>query len=86
MMGTITKDDVIREGNIKVVLPWDGRVGELWLERMGADGPVFGLAGKNRDGLGFKFTSDWYYITSRDVYGDRAIRRAPEGAEVGDLV
>lgn len=86
MMGTITKDDVIREGNIKVVLPWDGRVGELWLERMGADGLVFGLAGKNRDGSGFKFTSDWYYITSRDVYGDHAIRRAPEGVEVGDLV
>lgn len=85
-MDTITKGDVIREGNIKVVLPWDDRVGELWFERMDADGPVFGLAGKNRDGLDFKFTSDWYYITSRDVYGYRSIRRAPKGAEVGDLV
>lgn len=86
MMGIITKDDVIREGNIKVVLPWDGRVGELWIERLVDDELVFGLAGKNRDSRDFKFTSDWYYITSRDVYGDRIIRRAPKGAEVGDLV
>ena len=86
MMDTITKDDVIREGDIKVVLPWDGRVGELWFDRTADGEPVFGLAGKNRDSRNFEFTSDWYYITGRDVYGDLPIRRAPKGAEVGDLV
>jgi hypothetical protein len=85
-MDIITKADVIAEGNIKVVLPWDGCVGELWFDRESHGEPVFGLVGKNRDGRDFSFTSDWYYITSRDVYGDRTIRRAPKGAEVGDLV
>lgn len=85
-MDIITKADVIAEGNVKVVLPWDGRVGELWFERTDNGEPVFGLAGKNRDSRGFSFTSDWHDIVDRDVYGDRPIRRAPEGAEVGDLV
>lgn len=85
-MDIITKDDVIAEGNIKVVLPWDGRVGELWFDRLVDGELVFGLAGKNRDGRNFEFTSDWHYIVGRDVYAGRPIRRAPEGAEVGDLV
>lgn len=85
-MDTITKADVIAEGNVKVVLPWDGRVGEIWV--VDSDRDLFGLAGLNADHIParIEFHASLDYIVQFYTWNNAEIRRAPEGAEVGDLV
>lgn len=82
---TLTADDVIREGNIVVILPWDGRVGELWWD---AARRLFGLAGLNgdRSPACFLFHADWGCLTQKYAWHDATIRRAPAGARIGDLI
>ena len=81
----LTADDVIREGNVRVILPWDGRVGELWWDRSRR---LFGLAGLNGDMFParFLFHTTWADMKAHYAWHDAAIRRAPAGAEPGDLV
>lgn len=85
----VTADDVIREGNIKVILPWDNRVGEIWdAGSHPTRGQVFGLAGLNGDRVPARaaFTAEWEYVAEMYSWHGAAIRRAPSGAEPGDLV
>lgn len=85
----VTAQNVLREGNIGVVLPWDGRVGELWNAGVHPTrGRMFGLAGLNGDRIPARFalTAEWEYISQMYAWENAAIRRAPEGAEPGDLV
>lgn len=81
----LTADDVIREGNILVILPWDNRVGELWWDRSRR---LFGLAGLNAEQVprSFLFHSTWADLKAHYARLDAVIRRAPAGAQVGDLV
>lgn len=81
----LTADDVIREGNVRVILPWDGRVGEMWWDR---GRRLFGLAGLNgeRTPHRFLFHSTWADLKAHYARHDATILRAPAGAEIGDLV
>lgn len=80
----LTADDVIRGGNVLVILPWDNRVGELWWDRSRR---LFGLAGLNGESTPrhFLFHATWADMKSHYARHDAAIRRAPAGAETGDL-
>ena len=90
---TITAADVEAEGNILVILPWDGRIGEIY-----DDGPrpcgvdkwyhSYGLRGLNCDRAPNHFNQHgrWESITQDYARWGTDIRRAPEGAELGDLV
>lgn len=82
---TLTADDVIREGNVRVILPWDNRVGELWWD---AARRLFGLAGLNGERIPRRFLlhASWDCLTQKYAWHDAVIRRAPDGAEPGDLV
>lgn len=86
----VTAADVAREGNILVILPWDGRVGELYAthRHQGGGGPLlYGLYGK-APSPSPEFAhahATWEYLTTVEYHGG-PIRRAPEGAELGDLV
>ena len=82
---TLTADDVVREGNVRVILPWDGRVGEVWWDSARR---LFGLAGLNgeRTPRHFLFHATWADMKAHYARHDAAIRRAPAGAQVGDLV
>ena len=89
MNRSITKADVLREGNIKVILPWDGRVGEIWTAGVHEGyGRLFGLAGLNGDRAPVQFVlrGPWDDIVNHYAHHNAAIRRAPAGAELGDLV
>lgn len=81
----LTAEDVIREGNVCVILPWDGRVGELWWD---ASRRLFGLAGLNGDRVPvrFLFHATWADLKAHYARHDATIRRAPVGVEIGDLV
>lgn len=81
----LTADDVIREGNVLVILPWDNRVGELWWDRSRR---LFGLAGLNAEQVPrrFLFRSTWADLKAHYARHDAVIRCAPSGAQVGDLV
>lgn len=81
----LTAEDVIREGNVAVILPWDGRVGELWWDR---GRRLFGLAGLNGDRVParFLFHATWADMKAHYTRHGAMIRRAPAGAEIGDLI
>lgn len=81
----LTADDAIREGSVLVILPWDGRVGELWWDRSRR---LFGLAGLNGESVPrhFLFHSPWADLKAHYARRDATILRAPSGAEPGDLV
>ena len=81
----LTADDVVREGNVRVILPWDGRVGEVWWDSARR---LFGLAGLNGDRCParFLFHASWADIKDRYAWRDATICRAPAGTEIGDLV
>lgn len=81
----LTADDVVREGNVRVILPWDGRVGEVWWDSARR---LFGLAGLNGDRIParFLFHAMWADLKAHYARHDAMIRRAPVGAEIGDLV
>ena len=81
----LTADDVVREGNVRVILPWDNRVGELWWD---AARRLFGLAGLNGESAPrrFLFHATWADLKAHYARHDAAILRAPSGARVGDLV
>lgn len=81
----LTADDVVREGNIRVVLPWDGRVGEVWWD---AARRLFGLAGLNAEQVPrrFLFHSTWADLKAHYARRGATVLRAPSGARVGDLV
>ena len=81
----LAAEDVIREGNVAVILPWDGRVGELWWDRSRR---LFGMAGLNGDRIParFLFHATWADLKARYARHDAMIRRAPAGARTGDLI
>lgn len=81
----LTADDVIREGNVLVILPWDNRVGELWWDRSRR---LFGLAGLNGESTPrhFLFHATWADMKAHYAQRGATILRAPSGAQVGDLV
>lgn len=81
----LTADDVVREGNVRVILPWDGRVGEVWWD---STRRLFGMAGLNGESVPRRFLShaSWADIKARYAWRDAMIRRAPAGAEIGDLI
>lgn len=87
---TITAADVAREGNILVILPWDGRVGELYAthRRQEGGGPLlYGLYGK-APSPSSEFAHmhvTWAHLLM-EMYCGGPIRRAPEGSELGGLV
>lgn len=69
----LAAEDVIREGNVRVILPWDGRVGELWWD---STRRLFGLAGLNGDRrpARFLFHASWDYLTQMYAWHDATIR------------
>ena len=82
---TLTADDVIREGNVRVILPRDNRVGELWWDRSRR---LFGPAGLNGESTPrhFLFHSPWADLKAHYARRGATILRAPSGAQVGDSV
>ena len=85
----ISEIDVIKEGNVKVILPWDNRVGEIWDNGVTEHGHTYGIYGLNADSVPvrMKTVAPWEYIM--DLYkwrGKSVIRRAPEWALEGDIV
>ena len=85
----INETDVINEGNVRVILPWDGRVGELWDAGVTEHGHVYGLYGLSADRVPVRMdmTAPWDYVmTLYKWHGQSHIRRAPEWALEGDIV
>ena len=89
----VTADDVAREDNILVILPWDGRVGEIWDDGIHRKGPdyaehLYGIAGLNGSQVPERMylLAPWAHIAQMYAWRGTDIRRAPEGAEPGDLV
>lgn len=82
---TLTADDVVREGDVRVILPWDNRVGEPWWDRSRR---LFGLAGLNGETTPrhFLFHATWADMKAQYARRGATILRAPDGAQVGDLV
>lgn len=88
MSNEITQAMVNEKGNVKVILPWDGRVGEIWDAGVTGRGHKYGMAGLGADDVPMKMTMicDWEYIVQMYAWHGAKILVAPEGAEMGDIV
>lgn len=88
MNNEITQTMVNDRGNIKVILPWDGRVGELWDAGVTERGHKYGITGLNDDDVPamMEVMCDWEYIVTMYAWHGKRIMEAPEGAEIGDII
>lgn len=87
----VTEDDVVREGNVTVVLPWDGRIGEIWDDGLHEHGPgnfehMYGIAGISKDSGRVFWQQSWWQLEEMYGWYGAEIRRAPAGAEPGHFV
>lgn len=87
----VTEDDVIREGNVTVILPWDGRIGEIWDDGRHEHGPgryehMYGITGISEESGRVFWQQRWWQLEEMYEWYGAAIRRAPKGAEPGHFV
>lgn len=92
-MTVVTEADVKREGNIRVVLPWDGRIGEIWDDGMHEHGhgiweQMYGIAGLGEGPVPSQtfWQQSWEDLEQMYSWRGATILRAPAGAEPGDLL
>lgn len=94
MTTTVTAADVIREGAIKVVLPWGERVGEISTAGLTRGGHqrfrLHGELPKSGQAAVFDTFTRWGgwedSFQTYDIFSAPSIVRAPEEAEAGDPV